>query len=295
MFRASALLLGILFAVPSLLAQNTTTSSGTQTSTTTIPPAPIQRDPQAVTLANQSLQAIAGATVLQDATVQAAASWVAGSDEESGTAMLQVKGSQEGRTVLSLTSGQRQEIRNALQGPEGAWTGPDGTWYASALHNCWTDASWFFPAFTLQTALNDPTVSLIYVGPDSFGGGAAIHLILYRTVSGSAPTTIKLIQRISTVHVFLDGTSGLPVGLRFTTHPDDNALLDIPVEIHFSNYKAVSGVQVPFHIQKFLQGTPLLDLSVTAVQINSGLTDGNFALPAITTTTESTTTSGGGR
>jgi hypothetical protein len=291
MTRPVLVLLGILFAAGFARAQTTTIAT----------PLPIERDPQAVTLANQSLQAMAGVAALQDATVQATATWVAGSDEETGSATLEAKGSQESRMTLYLSQGQRQEVRSSplavvasAPSPPGAWAGPDGSWHALALHNCWTDASWFFPAFTLQTALNDPTVSLIYIGPDSLDSAPAIHLVLYHNVLSQQAGASTVMQRLSTMHVYLDTTSLLPVGMVFNTHPDHDAGLNIPVEVHFSDYKAISGVQVPMHIQKFLQGSLLLDLWVTGAQINSGLTDSAFTVPA-TTSTDSISGSGGAR
>jgi hypothetical protein len=244
-----------------------------------------------------------GVTAPQDVTLEAMAAWTAGSAEESGSATIELKGAHESSLTLSLPSGQRKEIRNfgALSGanvsstaPPGAWAGADSVWHAESLHNCWTDASWYFPAFTLQVALQDPTISLVYAGTDTFNGAPAYHLVLYRTLPGQSPGTTAIVQRLSTVHVYLDAVSDLPLGLRFDLHPDKNAGLDIPVEIHFSNYKAFSGIQIPVHITQFLQGSPLLDLQVGSVQVNSGLADGTFAMPAITTT-DSSTTSGGGR
>jgi hypothetical protein len=275
MFRTSLILLGILVVAGSAPAQDTTT-----TSTTPI----AQRDAQAVTLASQSLLAIVGVNPLQDITLQATATRTAGSDEETGSAILEVKGNQEGRIVLNLSSGQRQEIRNfslssATSSPPGAWAGPDGSWHAEAIHNCWTGADWFFPAFSLQTALNDPTISLQYAGPDTFGGIPAVRVVLSLNVPSPSAGATSLIQRLSTANLYFDPTSALPLGIVFSAHPDNDAGRDIPVEIHFSDYRAINGVQVPTHIQKFLQGSLLLDLNVTSAQINSGLTDSDFTIP----------------
>ncbi len=278
----------LLFACSDALAQNAANSS----------PLPVVRDPQALNLVSQSYQAMTGMTALQDATLQAAATWVSGSDEELGTASLTVKGSQESRVILSLTSGQRQEIRNLVSGsrtptaPPGAWAGPDGVWHPEAPHNCWVDAGWFYPAFALQMALNDPSISVVNAGPDTLGAATAIHLVFYRTVLAPSASTSALIQKLSTLHVYLDLTSGLPIGFRFSTHPYGDAGLDIPVEIRFSSYKQVNSVQVPYHIQKLLQGSLLLDLNVSDVQINSGLSDTEFTIPA-TTSIDATTATGG--
>jgi hypothetical protein len=53
---------------------------------------------------------------------------------------------------------------------------------------------------------------------------------------------------------------------------------DIPVEIRFANYQAVSGVQVPFHTQRMLNGTVVLDITAISAVVNSGLSDSQFNL-----------------
>ena len=75
---------------------------------------------------------------------------------------------------------------------------------------------------------------------------------------------------------YLDATSLLPVAIKFNTHPDDDANTNIPVEVDFSSYQAVNGAQIPFHIQKFSQGTLMLDVTVTSVAVNSGVADSAF-------------------
>jgi hypothetical protein len=51
------------------------------------------------------------------------------------------------------------------------------------------------------------------------------------------------------------------------------------VEIQFGNFQNLSGALVPFHIEKFLQRTLLLDLTVTNVLVNSGVPASTFTLP----------------
>src|SRR3989441_7814631 len=104
--------------------------------------------------------------------VQATANYIAGSDEETGTATLLAKAG-ESRITLTLTGGQRAEVRNNSGGlPQGSWSGPDGVWHAMALHNCWTHAAWFFPGLSLQAALNDPQVAIAYAGQEDLDGRA---------------------------------------------------------------------------------------------------------------------------
>lgn len=235
------------------------------------------RDAQALALAGQAYQAMAGPSPLTDATLAGTTRRLAGSDDESGAATLQARGYQQSRAVESLTSGQRQQIRNQQ---EGAWSGPDGLWHAEAAHNCWVAADWFFPAFTLQAALADPTWGVVFAVQQALDQTPVNHLVLYRLVPGQPPSATALIERLTTVDVYLDAASGLPLALGFDVHPDGDASTDLPVQIRFSDYHAVSGVQVPFRIRKFLQGGLVLDMAVSSAAFNTGLPDSLFAVPA---------------
>jgi len=193
-----------------------------------------------------------------------------------GPATLVARGNAESLLTLSLTGGQRQEVRN---GVAGAWTGPDGTAQPMATHNCWFDANWFFPALTLQALQGDPTLGVVYLGAAAWNGLATLHLQFFRLVPGQTPVMTAEIQGLSTVDLFVDAKSLLPLALDFNLHPDNDLNVNIPVEIQFGDYRAVSGVLVPFRIQKYLQGTLTLDLLVSNATPNSGVQDSLFFIP----------------
>jgi hypothetical protein len=242
-------------------------------------PQAVVRDPQALTLISSSLKALTGQAAVNDATLQATASYVAGSDQESGAATLTALGNQESLVQLNLSSGSRQEIRN---GPAGAWSGPDGTAHSMAIHNCWTDGSWFLPTLTLEAVLADPQLAVAYLGPDASKGRPLLHLQVARALPGQSASVTALILRLSAMDIYFDPQSFLPVVLDFNTHPDSDAGTNLPVEIQFGNFQNTSGALVPFHIQKYLQGTLTLDLVVTKVAINSGVPQSEFAIPPTT-------------
>jgi hypothetical protein len=62
-------------------------------------------------------------------------------------------------------------------------------------------------------------------------------------------------------------------------HPDDNELIDFPVEIRYSNYHAIGGVQIPLHVQKFVNNVLTIDFQFQSAVVNSGLSATNFSLP----------------
>jgi hypothetical protein len=264
MFRPVVLVLFLTALVSSPIKAQTTTPA---------------RDPQAVTLIASSLKALTGGVAVNDVTLQASATYVAGSDEESGTATLTASGNRQSLVQLNLSGGTRQEIRD---GPAGAWSGPDGTAHSMAIHNCWTDASWFFPALTLEAIAADPQTAVSYLGPDSSKGRPLLHLQVTRVPPGQSADLTALIQRLSRMDIYLDPQSFLPLILDFNTHPDADAGTNIPVEIQFGSFQKNNGALVPFRIQKYLQGSLLLDLVVTNVSINSGVSSSVFTLPPTT-------------
>jgi hypothetical protein len=233
-------------------------------------------DPQAISLANQTLSALVGTTQVGDVTLTGTAVRTAGSDVGTGAVTLKVLGTGLSRVDLSLSNGLRSEIRNLSNGsPQGSWVAPDSSTHSMANHNSMTDAAWFFPALSVLSQASNTNLLFTYIGQETRNGNAVQHIRAAQNVSSSVDPT-GLIQRLSTEDIYLDATSLLPVALTFSEHPDNNALTNIPVEVDFSNYQAVNGVKIPFRIQKFFNGTLFLDVTVQSAALNSGLTNADF-------------------
>jgi hypothetical protein len=234
---------------------------------------------QATTLLQQAFAALNGGKSLSDVRLSGTVERIAGSDDETGTAVLKSIAGCASSVSLSLPSGPRNEIQNcSSMPPVGAWSGPDGVSHAIAFHNLLTGPAWFFPAFTIAQGLSASGYVATYVGAETHNGQAVQHVSLLQPsllpAAPGAPSSSHLTQ----VDLFLDSTTLLPAAVDFNIHPDNNALLDIPVEIRFSNYTPVNGAQVPFHVQKYLNNTLILDFQATTVTFNSGLTASSFSL-----------------
>jgi len=78
--------------------------------------------------------------------------------------------------------------------------------------------------------------------------------------------------------MYLDSASLLPVAITFNVHPDVDAGTDVAAEVRFSDYRLVSGIRVPFHVQEFLNGGLVLDLEFQTVTLNTGLSPSAFSL-----------------
>ena len=233
-------------------------------------------DAQAATLASQAIAVLVGRVTVHDVTLTGTASW--GSDNaNTGTVTLHALGTNESRVDLALPDGTRTEIRDASAGyAEGKWINPDGTSGQFAGHNTLTDAVWFFPAFSSLVA--NPNVVLSYVGLENRNGQSVQHLRSSIYQSSPPPDPSLTEQQLSKVDFYLDAGTFLPVAVMFNQHPDNNARVNIPVEIAFSNYQAMSGVLVPMHIQKSANGATILDITITGAVFNSGLTISEFSV-----------------
>ena len=178
--------------------------------------------------------------------------------------------------TLNLSGGQRQEIRN---GSQAALTGIDGQQRPEPLHNSLNPAAWFFPALLVAGLVQDTSYSVTYAGVEDLNGTSVHHFQTVRTLPGQGDAgAMELLRQLTTFDLYVDASTFLPVALEFNTHPHDNALQDLPVRIGFSDYRSAGGVVTPFHLQKFLQRTLLLDVSVTSVVTNAGLPPSDFQI-----------------
>jgi hypothetical protein len=231
--------------------------------------------PQATALLQSSLLALSGGRSITDVTLSGTAQRIAGSDDESGTAVLKALATGESRLDLTFPSGPRSEIRNFSGAPAGSWSGPDGVSHAMAYHNLLTDPGWS-PAFTIASLLSAKNAVITYVGPETGDGQSVIHISASQEFPALPGNGAMLMQHLTQTEVFLDPNTSLPVSIAFNTHADNNALLDIPVEIRFSDYRPVSGAQIPFRIQKYINNSLTLDVQFSSATLNSGLSASSF-------------------
>jgi hypothetical protein len=252
------------FAVSLLLITGSSRGIPQSPSTTTT-------SPQAAAVLLQSAKVLSGSTAINDVTLTGTVEWIAGSEDETGTATLKgINGSH--RLDLTFRNGTRSEIASVSNGvPFGNWVGLDSSSHAIANHNLMSDSGWF-PAFTLAKLISSSNTVLTYIGQETKDGASVIHIRASQLFPSMSGDSASLMQHLTQVDIFLDSTTLLPVSYLFNSHPDNNALLDIPTEIRYSNYQNVSGAQIPFHLQRYLNNTLILDLQIQSASLNTGVT-----------------------
>ncbi len=285
------LLLDCFASAGSLPAQQSTSIATTGAATS---------DPQAVALVQRALGALVGVASVSDVTLTGTARRIAGSDDETGTATLRATALGDSRVDFTFPSGSRSEIRNHAATPPpgslppgvpeaaanvaqlvGVWSGPDGAPHPIATHNLIADSSWSPPAFTLGKIVSSQNSVVSYVGQETRDDQQVLHVSVSQQLPqiSNAPTWIATLGRhLSQMDLYLDSTTLQLVAVAFDAHPDGDALVDIPTEIRFSDYRSVSGVQFPFRVQKYLNNGLVFDLQFDTATLNAGLTAAAFQL-----------------
>jgi hypothetical protein len=233
---------------------------------------------QAATLLAQSSKALTGSAVVNDVTLTGTAERIAGSDDETGAAVLKALASGVGRLDLNFASGSRTEMADLSNAPTGAWRGPDRIIHAVPFHNLLNESAWFFPGFAIGRRISAPGYAATYIGHETRQEQAVEHVAISQVPPSVWPAGAVLFQHLTQLDFYLDSTTSLPAAVTFVVHPDDNELVDIPVEIRFSDYRSASGNQVPFHVQKFVNNTLVLDIQIQNVSFNTGLSATDFAI-----------------
>ena len=236
--------------------------------------------PQAGQILQQALAALNGTTPTRDVTLTGSAHYIAGSDDETGTGTLEAIATGASSMKLSLPSGPRSEVRNlSANPPTGTWSGPDGVSHTIAYHNLLNEPCWFSPVAAITRLIASPESVATYVDAETMGSQSVQHV----SVNQQPPTASvipALFPHLTQIELYLDSSTFLPAAVAFNVHPDQNELADIPIEVRFSDYRSVNGTQVPFHIQRYINNTLILDFQADSATLNSNLTPSSLASPS---------------
>lgn len=225
---------------------------------------------QATSTLAQSVKALTGSAKVGDVTFTGTAEWIAGSDDETGTATYRAL-SGAYRLDMAFRNGERSEMVSPIGGaPTGSWIGIDGISHAMANQNMMVDAGWF-PLFTLSSLISSPNTTLTFFGQETRNGVSVIHISSSQSFPSLSGDDANLMQHLTQVDIYLDPTTFLPVSYVYNSHPDINIRPDIPTEIRYSDYRMSAGTQVPFHVRKFINNSLVIDLQFQNVILNSGL------------------------
>ena len=214
----------------------------------------------------QSATAFSSGSVVQQVQMTGTATWNAGSLQDSGTVSLTAStgGSSQMRLDLSSLGRKTETQTGAGESADCQWAGADAVVHEVDITNCWRPALWFLPVLSLQPSLLPNYLGVVDLGTGTVGSGTQVYRHLQSQLIFSdltSPLATKVTQ-MSITDLGLDPTSLLPAVLTYSIHSDDGTSTPIAIEIHYSNYQTVNGVQIPFLIERYLNGSLQLAIKI---------------------------------
>jgi hypothetical protein len=198
------------------------------------------------------------------------ATWYAGGAVDSGTATLTAASSGAAQMQLSLAQkGTWVESESAFgMGMDCQWSGTDGVLHTGDFMNCLKPAVWFLPSISLQPPSLPTGVGVSDLGTGTVGPGTYRHLQIQAVLADIPSYLLSPTMTASTTDIGFDPNTLLPAVLLWQVHPDNGAQINVPIEIRYSNYQKVSGIEIPFSVQRYVNGALQLDIQVTSVQFS---------------------------
>jgi hypothetical protein len=216
--------------------------------------------------------AFSNGVAVQQIQLSGTATWIAGSLQDSGTVSLTASTDGSSQMQLALAStGTRTEAQTGIGEKAGCqWAASDGVPHNISSDNCWKPTLWFLPSLSLQPSLVNGDIGIADLGVEPVGASNNS----YRHLQGqllftSFPTAIASTFALgSTTDLGLDPTSLLPAVLAYSLLPENGPSTPIAVEVHYSNYQNVNGAQIPFLIQRYVNGSLQLSIVIDSAQIS---------------------------
>lgn len=232
-------------------------------------PTTVQRDPQAVAVLQQAISTMAP-TPPTDSRATGTVTVVEGSTTQQGTIEILTLGTTQTSETLGLPDAQRSIVyaNGVSRDSYGAQSSNP------AMQLVLSDQSADFPLPFFSSALANPDESITYIGPETLAGRSVQHIQVWNSFA-SRPH-LRTLTSFSLKDVWIDTTPHLPTKIAYLRRASGGLAPGIPMEVLFSNYNSVSGVQYPLQIQKSRNGTPWQTITIQSVTFNTGLSTAQF-------------------
>jgi hypothetical protein len=234
-------------------------------------------------LAGEALEKLTNGQNLANITLQGNVTYSAGSDQDSGTFTLQATGPDASAVVLNLSQGRLQWLhgRNNLI-RQAYFVKSDGKSLNHTAQSAWTDAAWFYPGVGLLSELSghdaarDGQLIALDLGQVSQAGQSVIHLELHQQLNPGQATkaAIILAAKRTREDLYLDPATLLPEFLDYRAPSPQGQ--PVRIEVRYGNYQLQHGLEIPFHIQRWINGGLVMDMQVTQAQWNTGISSDSF-------------------
>lgn len=235
----------------------------------------VQRDEHAVSVITDTVNAGGGLAVfgsLADFKASGEITYFWAGEEVQGAATIRARGTDQFRLDAKLHDGIRSFVVN-----KGVGYVLRGNGQPSALppHNTANFGSLTLPTVHLAAALQDHSVSVLYVGHENKDGHQVHHLRLQKVF----PNDVDGIRgRLTEREFYIDTVTLQIVSTVDMLHPQYQFGVAYPHEVLFSDYRTVGGLTVPFSIVEIANGQRTFAIRLNEFTINQGLSNDDFEL-----------------
>jgi hypothetical protein len=250
----------LFFAIGSARSQSTSTT--------------IVRNSQAVAILQGSFTAMGGVTASRISTVLMSGQMTRqlALTQATGTVTFKWGGANLCRLDLASDTYSHSFVVNGTQGTQVE----DGVSMRVPAHMLINHPLKYLPVLSEVSSFADPNYSISYVRLETLNGGSVHHIHMESVLPGLSPQMAALYSKLTGVELYIDANTLLLVK-RAQEVP---TFLDMGttalVEQYFSAYQVNKGISVPYQISVYLSGTKLMDMQITSVQFDAGVSTADF-------------------
>jgi hypothetical protein len=233
------------------------------------------RDPQALAVLVQSLNAVGGESTiqsLQDFRATGTIIYYWAGKEVSGPSTVSGRGFDQFRLDAQLPDGLRSLVFSHGQGELRESSGK-----ISALpsYNVINLGLLTFPYVGIYRSLVDQTTSVTNIGRVEISGREVAQVRVQRHLPQPQDPG-GLLAKLMTSDYFVDTQTGFILRVRDNTHPVNNLRTSYTHDIELSDYKRINGIMVPMTVSEKIAGARIWELRLDDMNFNNGLTDADF-------------------
>lgn len=243
-----------------LLALSLTSSLAAQQTATTV-----QRDPQAVAILSQCLNAAGGIqaiSAIQDVTATGTITYNGTDQSPQGSATIKLLGLHRFRLDASLPDG----LHSFIVGKDATLQRlPNGSTPPMPGQNAIKPASATFPLFHVLAAVQDALFNVTYGGLVTHNGQQAHDIVVQQGLT-----------EVTKAHIYVDPTALTVQAIGDRAYGSDGESRETSHEMQFLGYQTVNGIAVPFTVIEVLGGQKLSTIQINQVSFNTGLAEKDF-------------------
>jgi hypothetical protein len=236
-----------------------------------------QKDPSAMAILRQSIAAMGGGNLPQvlDLTLDGEVSEQKAAKINSGSIQVKMIGKDLCKVQIRDEDGESLHIVNGTR----IRRVHDGEDLVMPLHASMNHHLQYVPILSSLLAIDDTDLAVKFMDEDSVDGRSVYHVHMERTYPLQSAENAHLLAKLTSTDFFIDKENFLLV-MRAQQLPSlGDANNTLPIEFHYSDYRANHGILIPYFTSVRVNHQEHLQIHINSVATNSGIKAEEFEVP----------------